>query len=81
MAQQRDVARRYAPQWRRQFAPRLRLAAAFAHLAMRPRTAAPLMTLARSWPGLLTLGARWGGKTTLRCRSRRRSKCDVQGTP
>lgn len=62
-AWQREVARRYAAQWRRQFEPRLRLAAAFAHLAMRPATAVPLMGLARTWPGLLTLGARWGGKT------------------
>lgn len=61
---QAGVARDYAGQWRRQFAPRMRLAAAFAHLAMRPITAAPLMALARAWPGLLTLGARRGGKTT-----------------
>jgi flavin-dependent dehydrogenase len=60
---QREVGRRYAAQWRRHFEPRLRLAAAFAHLAMRPGSAAPLMALARIWPGLLTLGARWGGKT------------------
>jgi len=60
---QRELARRYAAQWRRKFEPRLRLAAAFAHLAMRPATAVPLMGLASTWPGLLTLGARWGGKT------------------
>ena len=62
---QREVGRRYAAEWRRQFAPRLRLAATFAHLAMRPRSAALLMSLVRRWPGLLTLGARWGGK--VRC--------------
>ena len=62
---QRAVARRYAAQWRREFAPRLRLAATFAHLAMRPAGAAPLMALASTWPGLLTAGARWGGK--VRC--------------
>ena len=61
-AWQHEAGRRYAVQWRRQFAPRLRLAAAFAQLAMRPATATPLMALARAWPGLLTLGARWGGK-------------------
>ena len=44
------------------FAPRLRLAAAFAHAAMRPATAAALLALAQRWPGLLTHGARWGGK-------------------
>ena len=61
-AWQHEAGRRYAAQWRRQFAPRLRLAAAFAQLAMRPATATPLMALAQAWPGLLTLGARWGGK-------------------
>ncbi|MCJ7452597.1 MAG: FAD-dependent monooxygenase [Steroidobacteraceae bacterium] len=58
MARQRDVARRYAAHWRRQFAPRLLFAAGFAHLAMRPRTSAPLFGLAEAWPGMLTLGAR-----------------------
>ncbi len=53
-----DVARRYEAHWRRQFAPRLRFAAGFAHLAMRSRTAAPLSGLAEAWPGMLTLGAR-----------------------
>ncbi|WP_273703740.1 acyl carrier protein, partial [Candidatus Accumulibacter vicinus] len=55
--------RRYAAAWRSQFERRLRLAAVFAHLAMRPAAAALLMELARNWPGLLTLGARWGDKT------------------
>jgi flavin-dependent dehydrogenase len=61
-AVQAELQRAYAASWRRQFAPRLRLAAAFAHLAMRPRSAAALMQLLRVWPGLLTQGARWGGK-------------------
>ena len=60
---QREIARVYAAEWRQQFAPRLRLAAAFAHAAMRPVTAAPLMAFARICPGLLTIGATWGGKT------------------
>ena len=58
IAHQRDVARRYVAHWRRQFAPRLVFAAAFAHLAMLPRTTAPLVGLAQAWPGMLTLGAR-----------------------
>jgi hypothetical protein len=62
-AWQDDVARRYAAAWRSQFAPRLRLAAVFAHLAMRPATTTLLMGLARNWPGVLTLGAQWGDKT------------------
>lgn len=59
---QSSVARNYANEWRRRFVPRMSLAATFAHLAMRPMTSAPLMALARIWPGLLTLGARGGGK-------------------
>lgn len=62
-AWQDDVARRYAAAWRSQFGRRLHLAAVFAHLAMRPGSAALLMELAGNWPGLLTLGARWGDKT------------------
>lgn len=61
-AWQREVGRRYAAEWRRQFGPRLRLAATFAHLAMRPVAAAPLLALARAWPALLTQGARWSKK-------------------
>ena len=62
---QAEMARRYAMQWHQQFEPRLRLAATFAHLAMRPSTGALLMGLVTRWPGLLTQGARWGGK--VRC--------------
>jgi 2-polyprenyl-6-methoxyphenol hydroxylase-like FAD-dependent oxidoreductase len=58
MEQQRDVASRYVANWRRQFAPRLLFAAGFAHLAMQPRSTAPLVGLAQAWPGMLTLGAR-----------------------
>ena len=61
-AWQRTVHRAYAAQWRRQFAPRLRLAAVFAHLAMRPGGAAILARAVHLWPALLTLGAKWGGK-------------------
>jgi flavin-dependent dehydrogenase len=60
---QRTVGQRYAADWQRQFAQRLRLASAFAHLAMRPAFASPLLALVRAWPGLLPLGAKWGGKT------------------
>ena len=66
-AWQRGVGERYAAEWRRQFAPRLRLAAAFAHLVMRPALAWPLLALLSRWPSLLTQAARWGGKT--RCAS------------
>ncbi len=56
------LARRYAKQWRRVFGPRLKLAAAFANVAMRPALSAVLMSIARPVPGLLTWGARLGGK-------------------
>ncbi len=59
---QRRIAAAYAAEWRRAFTPRLRLAAAFAQLAMRPAAATGLVALAQAWPGLLTLGARFGGK-------------------
>ncbi|MCY7388827.1 MAG: hypothetical protein LH481_12320, partial [Burkholderiales bacterium] len=42
--------------------PRLRLAASFANLAMRPAASAALMALLRRWPALLTRGAAWAGK-------------------
>lgn len=62
-AWQRDQLRRYVVRWRLTFAPRLRLAAVLAHVAMRPLLAKPVLTLLQRWPGLLTLGALWGGKT------------------
>ncbi|TXT41465.1 MAG: FAD dependent oxidoreductase [Comamonadaceae bacterium] len=60
---QRAVGHAYAKDWHQQFGPRLRLAAALAHLAMRPALAAPLLALVRAWPGFLPLAATWGGKT------------------
>ncbi len=60
---QRQKAHLYAVQWRLAFAPRLRLAAVLAHVAMRPLLAKPMLALLQRWPGLLTLGAGWGGKT------------------
>jgi len=61
-ALQAVLQRRYAADWQREFAPRVRLAAVFAHAAMHRRSATLLMALARRWPALLTRGARWGGK-------------------
>ena len=63
-AWQRGVHQRYAADWHRHFAPRLRLAAAFAHFAMRPAMVSPLLALLSRWPALLTQGARWGGKVS-----------------
>jgi len=57
-----EVGRDYANAWRRNFVPRVRLAATFAHLAMRPQASSVLLPLLRRWPQLLTTGARLGGK-------------------
>jgi len=54
--------RRYAAAWRARFAPRLGVAKAYAHAAMRPAVALPLQALLTSWPSLLTRAARWAGK-------------------
>ncbi len=56
-----EVGRDYAANWRRCFASRIRLAAVFAHLAMRPASGA-LLPLLQRWPGMLTAAARLGGK-------------------
>jgi len=63
-AWQAGVRHRYAAEWRRHFAPRLRLAAGLAHLAMRPALTAPCLGLLDRWPALLTQGARRGGKVS-----------------
>jgi flavin-dependent dehydrogenase len=56
--------RSYAAAWHRTFAPRLRLAATYAHIAMRPGLAEPARALLRRWPTLLSGGARLAGKAT-----------------
>ena len=56
------VQRVYSKAWRRAFVPRMRFAAGYAHLAMRPRLAAPARNLMRRWPILLTEAARLAGK-------------------
>jgi 2-polyprenyl-6-methoxyphenol hydroxylase-like FAD-dependent oxidoreductase len=57
-----QVQRSYADAWRRAFAPRLRLAALYAHIAMRPALALPARYLLRFRPSLLRDGARLAGK-------------------
>ena len=59
---QREVAARYAAQWRGAFALRLHVASIFANVAMRPYLAVPFIACANVWPGLLTLGAQLSGK-------------------
>jgi len=57
-----ELHRCYAAAWRRAFAPRLRLAAIYAHVAMRPRLAEPARALLRRWPTLLRGAAQLAGK-------------------
>jgi len=57
-----DLQRRYAAAWHRAFAPRLRLAAVYAHVAMRPALARPVRALLGRYPALLRSGARLAGK-------------------
>jgi menaquinone-9 beta-reductase len=64
---QRRVLRDYARAWRAHFAHRLSLAAAFAHIAMRPAAAGMALPVLRTWPGMMTLAARWSGKTSQAC--------------
>jgi flavin-dependent dehydrogenase len=56
------LTRHYATAWQSAFAPRLRLAAGYAHLALRPALAAPAQALLARWPGLMTRAARLAGK-------------------
>jgi flavin-dependent dehydrogenase len=63
--EQDGVARAYARDWRRSFAARIRWAALFAHLALRPTAARALRPVLRRWPSLLTVAAIVGGK--VRC--------------
>lgn len=58
-----EVARRYRAEWNASFALRIRTAALFAHLAMRPGAVATLLPLLRAFPRIVTLGAQLSGKT------------------
>jgi flavin-dependent dehydrogenase len=59
---QKEVARAYASEWRKQFQTRLWLSATFAHIVMRPASSTVLVSIMRRWPSLLTLGAKLAGK-------------------
>ena len=58
-----DIQRQYASAWRAAFAPRLRFAALFAHIAMRPSLARVAGVLMKRWPPLLEGAARWSSKS------------------
>jgi flavin-dependent dehydrogenase len=57
-----DLHRTYAAAWRRRFAPRLRLAALYAQIAMRPLLAEPTRALLAHRPALLCRAAQLAGK-------------------
>jgi menaquinone-9 beta-reductase len=57
-----EIHRRYGAEWRSAFEPRLRLAAALAHIAMRPAPSRTVTRLLRTWPQLLTAAAHLAGK-------------------
>ena len=52
----------YAREWKRRFAPRIRAASLFAHLAMNDTGRAASLALLRAAPALVSLGARLSGK-------------------
>jgi menaquinone-9 beta-reductase len=58
------IATAYRSAWQRSFGGRIRTAALFSHLAMRPATAQLLLPVLRRWPRLLSAAARLGGKVS-----------------
>jgi 2-polyprenyl-6-methoxyphenol hydroxylase-like FAD-dependent oxidoreductase len=57
-----EIHRAYRSAWRNAFALRLRLAAIFAHIAMRPVLSLPVTRLLGGCPALLTAAAQLAGK-------------------
>jgi flavin-dependent dehydrogenase len=57
------LRRAYDDAWRRLFMPKMRVAAAYAHLAMRPAAARSAGMVLRRFPRVLTVAARWAGKS------------------
>lgn len=58
----RAIGRDYEHAWRKNFATRIRAAAVFAQLAMRPASSKLVVALLQRTPPILTLGAQWSGK-------------------
>jgi flavin-dependent dehydrogenase len=58
-----DVGHAYAASWRAHFASRIQTAAVFAHILMRPESAALALALPKRFPALLTFCAALSGKT------------------
>jgi flavin-dependent dehydrogenase len=62
-AQLDRIGRAYRAGWRRNFAPRVHAAAAFAQIAMRPAAAEVALACVKRVPSLLTVGAHLSGKS------------------
>jgi 2-polyprenyl-6-methoxyphenol hydroxylase-like FAD-dependent oxidoreductase len=60
-----EIHRAYRSAWRSAFALRLRLAAIFAHIAMRPALSLPLTKLLGDRPQILTAAAHFAGKASM----------------
>lgn len=56
------TGRSYARQWKRSFSGRIRVAATFAHIAMRPGVMTALVPVIKRLPAILSIGARLGAK-------------------
>jgi menaquinone-9 beta-reductase len=59
-----DIGTCYAAEWKASFSARIRAAAVFAHIFMRPNASTLLLPMLKLFPGILTLGAYLSGKTT-----------------
>lgn len=60
-----EVQRRYSARWDEEFSRRMRMAAMYAQVAMRPGFTRPSRALIRRWPMLLTQAARLADKTRI----------------
>jgi hypothetical protein len=58
------IGKAYSRDWKRSFAPRIRAAATFAHIAMRPNAFVGILPILKSFPKILTWGAQLSGKST-----------------
>ena len=58
------AGRTYSRQWRTAFAPRIRAASFFAHLALSPAATSTALHVLQRFPALITWGARLSGKAS-----------------
>jgi 2-polyprenyl-6-methoxyphenol hydroxylase-like FAD-dependent oxidoreductase len=59
---QRELRQHFHDKWKQAFAPRIRFAALFAHMAMRPQWFGGILPLLKQHPDWLTQAALWSGK-------------------